>query len=208
MCGDAAVRHVKQYRNIVKNTGGMTLVELLVAMALTIIVLGGVILAFVTGNNVVKSTNSSYDEHVLAMTLEEKIENTVRNATSLTIYDSTASLASATDGYLYFGTDPNNTAATGLVIKKNAASAASAFNSGGYSGYAVTVKFSKASAKVLTVSITIAKVTGITGSYTLTSNFTLNNINSATGSDAAINDNTTVATGNKGILIGYKVYQT
>lgn len=192
-----------------KNRQGFTLIELVVVLAITSIVLVAIGGIMVFGNNIVKNTNYKFDEHTMALLLEQKIKNTVQNSTSLTIYsDSTATTLntckSTYNSYVYFGTNlPGGSAVnSGLVISYNGS--VSVFQQGRFTYYPVTVSFKETSAAVLHVTISIYNNANANDNYTLNTDIPINNIGRGFTS-ASITDNTG-GNPNGGALIGFTPY--
>ncbi|ADU26365.1 PulJ/GspJ family protein [Ethanoligenens harbinense] len=188
-----------------KNRQGFTLIELVVVLAITSIVLVAIGGIMVFGNNIVKNTNYKFDEHTMALLLEQKIKNTVQNSTSLTIYNDPSFLSSCTNGYLYFDTTPSGgTANAALIINPKSGAPEIAFQKGYFKGYTVTVSFKETSAAVLHVTISIYNNANANDNYTLNTDIPINNIGRGFTS-ASITDNTG-GNPNGGALIGFTPY--
>ncbi len=198
-----------------KNRKGFTLIELVVVLAITSIVLAAIGGIMVFGNNIVKNTNYKFDEHTMALLLEQKIKNTVQNSTSLTIYSSPSPLPTSS-GYLYFDTTPSGgTANAALIINPKSGAPEIAFQKGYFKGYTVTVAFSAVPItpattppsylpNVLHVTISIYNNANANDNYTLNTDIPINNIGNGFTS-ASITD-TTGGNQNGGALIGFTSY--
>lgn len=181
-----------------KNRKGFTLIELVVVLAITSIVLAAIGGIMVFGNNIVKNTNYKFDEHTMALLLEQKIKNTVQNSTSLTIYSSPSPLPTS-GGYIYFGASP-----TGLVIKPSDSGSVSVFQQGRFTYYPVTVSFKETSAAVLHVTISIYNNANANDNYTLNTDIPINNIGSGFTSTSITDARTDLS--KDGTLIGFTPY--
>lgn len=180
-------------KGILKNQKGVTLVELLAALAIMGLVMVGITGAFMLGNNLYKTAGADFDKHTAALQLEQSIEQKVKYSSALSIYSAPTDLPSVSQqNAVYFDQTLSNPDVRGLVIKTGGST--TVFMQGFFKGYDCSVNFNKVSNTILRVTITIQKSGD---SYTLTKDLRLMNLDVSVG---------TIGGASTGTLIGFNPY--
>jgi prepilin-type N-terminal cleavage/methylation domain-containing protein len=162
-----------------KSKKAMSLVEVVVAMAISVILLTSVVYIFTLGLNIYNKASQTYDAHTLALFTQQKIEAEVSYAGSMQIDGAEPSaFAGSNNECLYVS---NGRLADAVPNGAGGLKDQYVYLSGAYTGLNCSIKYNLSSSMVLDVTIAVYKGSVTNVLYTTHTDIMINNLDPGLG---------------------------